>query len=53
MRIKQSFCYPLLQPKDMSRRELFKTAAEIGYAAVELWGRGSDFGEIVETYVHP
>lgn len=48
MRIRQSFCYPLFQPKDMSRRELFQTAADIGYAAVELWGRPEDFEDILE-----
>ena len=47
MRIKQSFCYPLFQPKDIDRADLFKVANEIGYAAVELWGRPGDFEEIV------
>ena len=28
---------------------LFATCAEIGYAAVELWGRGDDFEEVVAT----
>jgi len=49
MRIKQSICYPIFRPKDMSLDDLFQTAAEIGYAAVELWGRGDDFGEVAET----
>ncbi|MBI2952377.1 TIM barrel protein [bacterium] len=31
----------------MGLEALFKTAAEIGYAAVELWGRGEDFEEIM------
>ncbi len=47
MRIKQSICYPLFKPQDMGLEALFKTAAEIGYAAVELWGRGEDFEEIM------
>ncbi|OGG54344.1 MAG: xylose isomerase [Candidatus Handelsmanbacteria bacterium RIFCSPLOWO2_12_FULL_64_10] len=47
MRIKQSICYPLFKPQDMNLEGLFKTAAEIGYAAVELWGRGEDFEEIM------
>lgn len=47
MRIKQSICYPLFKPQEMSFEVLFKTAAEIGYAAVELWGRGDDFKDIM------
>ena len=47
MRIKQSICYPLFKPEDMSLETLFKTAAEIGYAAVELWNRGEDFEDVV------
>jgi hydroxypyruvate isomerase len=47
MRIKQSICYPLFKPETMSLETLFKTAAEIGYAAVELWGRGDDFEDVV------
>ena len=46
MRIKQSICYPMFKPQDMNLETLFKTAAEIGYAAVELWGRGDDFEDV-------
>ena len=49
MRIKQSICYPLFMPQGMSVKDLCKTAAGIGYAAIELWGRGDDFDEVVET----
>ena len=49
MRIKQSICFPLFKPDSMSLDELCKVGAEIGYAAIELWFRGSDFGEIMET----
>jgi hydroxypyruvate isomerase len=49
MRIKQSACYPIFKPPDMSLDDLFKTCAEIGYAAVELWSRGDDFEEVVGT----
>ncbi|MSS72772.1 MAG: xylose isomerase [Candidatus Latescibacteria bacterium] len=31
----------------MGLEVLFQTAAEIGYAAVELWGRGEDFEDIM------
>ena len=47
MRIKQSFCYPLFKPEGMSFDALFKTAAAIGYAAVELWARDDNFAELV------
>jgi hydroxypyruvate isomerase len=49
MPLKQSVCYPILKPAEMSYDELFGLATEIGYAAVELWGRGEDFGEVVAT----
>jgi hydroxypyruvate isomerase len=49
MRIKQSMCYPIFKPKDMSLDDLFRTGAEIGYAAVEFWARGDDYEEVVET----
>lgn len=48
MRIMQSLCYPIFKPDDMSLDELFTTAAEIGYHAVEFWDRGEDFEEVVE-----
>jgi hydroxypyruvate isomerase len=47
MHIKQSICYPIFRPKDMSLDDLFRTAAEIGYAAVELWTRDDDFVEVI------
>jgi len=47
MRIKQSVCYPIFSVEGMTLDELFKTVAEIGYAAIELWGRGDDFEEVV------
>ena len=47
MRIKQSFCYPLYKSENTSFDTLFKTAAEIGYAATELWARENNFEELV------
>jgi hydroxypyruvate isomerase len=49
MRIKQSFCYPMLKSKDLSRDAVFRAAAEIGYAAVEIWGREDDFDDLVAS----
>ena len=47
MRIKQSICYPMFKAKETSLDTLFKTVADIGYDAVELWGRSADFEETV------
>ena len=47
MRVKQSICYPLFKPEDMKLDKLFEVASESGYAAVELWGRGDDFEDVV------
>ena len=49
MAIRQSFCYMLFQKEGMSLDELFGTAAEMGFAATETWGRGETFYELVET----
>ncbi|MEO2006583.1 MAG: TIM barrel protein, partial [Candidatus Poribacteria bacterium] len=47
-KIKQSFCYPLFHG-DQTLDELVGGAAEIGYAAIELWGRdGAPFDELCE-----
>ncbi len=47
MRIRQSICYPIFQRGGVGLEQLFATAAEIGFAAVELWQRGDDFEEVV------
>jgi hydroxypyruvate isomerase len=47
MRIKQSICYPLFKPPTMSLEDLFQAGAEIGYAAIELWGRTAEFEEVI------
>lgn len=47
MRIKQSFCYPLFKTEEMSLNTLFKTAADTGYPAVELWAREANFEELM------
>ena len=48
MRIKQSVCYPIFRSLVADLDGLYRAAAEIGYAAVELWGRGDDLPEAVE-----
>jgi hydroxypyruvate isomerase len=47
MRIKQSICYPILKPADMSMQTFVRAAAEIGYAGVEAWGVDASFEELV------
>ena len=47
MRIKQSICYPIFQSEKLDLENLFAAAAEMGYAAVELWQRGDDLEELV------
>jgi len=47
MRIKQSICYPMFKPPEMSLEELCRAASQIGYAAIELWGREDDFEQVV------
>ena len=47
MRIKQSICYPIFQSEKLDLESLFAAAAEMGYAAIELWQRGDDLEELV------
>ena len=51
MRIKQSICYPIFRPKDMSLDDLFRIGAEIGYDAVEFWNRENedDYEAVIES----
>jgi hydroxypyruvate isomerase len=48
MRIKQSVCFPIFRSKITDLGALFGAIAGIGYPAVELWGRGDDFAEVVQ-----
>jgi hydroxypyruvate isomerase len=49
MGIRQSVCYPIIKPQDMSIDRFFGAVADIGYEAVEMWGRGDDFAEVMQT----
>lgn len=49
MPIKQSICYPMFQAATNTLDAVAAAAAEIGYAAIELWGRGPDFEEVIAT----
>ena len=46
MKIRQSLCYPIFQTAGVTVEALFQEAARTGYAAVELWFRGSDFTDV-------
>ena len=49
MPIKQSVCVPILPQGSMSQDQLFAEIAEIGYPAIEIWGRGDDFVSFCEA----
>jgi len=48
MRIKQSVCYPMMKPPGMPLDAFASMVAAMGYSAIELWGRGDDFLDVVE-----
>ncbi|HEX9018080.1 MAG TPA: TIM barrel protein [Anaerolineaceae bacterium] len=47
MRIKQSVCYPMMQPLPVDLAEFIETVAMIGFPAVELWKPDADFDDLV------
>jgi hydroxypyruvate isomerase len=47
MRIKQSVCYPMLKPKEVSLGNFVPQVANIGFAAIELWGRDERLPDVV------
>lgn len=49
MPLKQSFCYPCFQSKEVDFEALCGAAARIGYPAVEWWARDDRFTERVTT----
>jgi hydroxypyruvate isomerase len=48
VRIKQSVCYPIFRSQVVDLDGLYGAAADIGYVAVELWGRGDGLPEAVD-----
>jgi len=46
MPVKQSVCLPMFR-QQMTAEDLVLLCADIGYAAVEIWGRDADFNTIV------
>jgi hydroxypyruvate isomerase len=49
MPVNQSVVIPMMKPKQISLNEFMREIGIIGYPAVELWDRGSDFGEFVKA----
>ena len=49
--IKQSIAYPMVKPNNMPLDEFCKEVKAIGFPAIELWFRGPDFPEVMETAV--
>ncbi|MGC9467125.1 MAG: hydroxypyruvate isomerase family protein [Anaerolineae bacterium] len=47
MRIKQSVCYPMVKPADLSLERFVPRVAEMGFEAIELWQRDEMFGDVV------
>ena len=47
MRIKQSVCIPIVKPAAMPLEAFLEQVSQIGYAAVEIWMRDSNFGAFV------
>ena len=46
MRIKQSACLPMFNVAEVGYERFFKQLADMGYQAVEIWGRGGDFDDL-------
>ena len=47
MRIKQSICYPLFKPSQMSMEQMCDAARQIGYAAIEFWLRDESHEKVI------
>ena len=47
--IKQSIAYPMVKPEQMPLADFCREVKAIGFPAIELWFRGPDFLEVVDT----
>ena len=48
MRIKQSICFPMMQPLPVALPAFIERVAKIGYAAVEIWKPDESFSELYD-----
>jgi hydroxypyruvate isomerase len=46
MKLKQSVCFPIMEPLPVSLNELMKRAAQIGFEAIEIWNPDAQFGAL-------
>ena len=47
MKIKQSVCYPMIKPQEIALDVFVARVAQMGYAAIEFWGRDETFDDVV------
>jgi hydroxypyruvate isomerase len=47
MKIKQSVCYPMIKPREIPLDAFVSRVAQMGYAAIEFWGRDETFEDVV------
>lgn len=48
MRVKQSVCYPMMEPLPVPLAEFIPAVARMGYAAVEIWKPDEHFSELYD-----
>jgi hydroxypyruvate isomerase len=48
MRIKQSVCFPMMEPLPVPRAAFIARVARMGYQAVEIWKPDAGFGELFD-----
>ena len=48
MTVKQSVCFPMMQPLPVPLDKFIPRVAEMGYAAVEIWKPDENFAQLVE-----
>ncbi len=47
MKIQQSVCYPMIKPADIPLAGFVAKVAEMGFPAIEFWGRDEGYDEVV------
>lgn len=48
MKIKQSVCFPMMEPLPVPMEAFLQRVAQMGYAAVEIWKPDDDFPELAD-----
>jgi hydroxypyruvate isomerase len=47
VKIKQSVCYPMIKPREIPLNDFVARVAQMGFAAIEFWGRDESFEDVV------